>query len=177
MDMGITKGVEVYVRKVAPLGDPIEVTVRGYELSLRKLDAEMITPPEIYCRSVGSILNKAKNGKFPLNFSYNLVKHFDGPNDGLVGEQSFRWGEDYILVTTKSKRGISHGDMIDLNRENFEGFDVPVPIGYEEILSTHYGDWRQLPPIEKRGTWHNSETMDPDISYTELSKILRKEDK
>ena len=42
MDMGITKGVEVYVRKVAPLGDPVEVTVRGYELSVRKADAEMI---------------------------------------------------------------------------------------------------------------------------------------
>ena len=42
MDMGITKGTEVYVRKVAPLGDPIEVTVRGYELSIRKVDAEMI---------------------------------------------------------------------------------------------------------------------------------------
>ncbi len=42
MDMGITKGVEIYVRKVAPLGDPIEVTVRGYELSLRKADAESI---------------------------------------------------------------------------------------------------------------------------------------
>lgn len=42
MDMGITKGTEVYIRKVAPLGDPIEVTVRGYELSLRKADAEMI---------------------------------------------------------------------------------------------------------------------------------------
>ncbi len=42
MDMGITKGVEVYIRKVAPLGDPIEVTVRGYELSLRRADAEMI---------------------------------------------------------------------------------------------------------------------------------------
>lgn len=42
MDMGITKGVEVYVRKVAPLGDPIEINVRGYELSLRKADAEMI---------------------------------------------------------------------------------------------------------------------------------------
>lgn len=42
MDMGITKGVEIYVRKVAPLGDPLEVTVRGYELSLRKADAEMI---------------------------------------------------------------------------------------------------------------------------------------
>ena len=42
MDMGITKGVEVHIRKVAPLGDPIEVNVRGYELSLRKADAEMI---------------------------------------------------------------------------------------------------------------------------------------
>ncbi|MCI9073448.1 MAG: ferrous iron transport protein A [Lachnospiraceae bacterium] len=42
MDMGITRGVEVHVRKVAPLGDPVEVTVRGYELSLRKADAEMI---------------------------------------------------------------------------------------------------------------------------------------
>ncbi|NLL45766.1 MAG: ferrous iron transport protein A [Clostridiales bacterium] len=42
MDMGVTKGAEVYVRKVAPLGDPIEITVRGYELSIRKADAEMI---------------------------------------------------------------------------------------------------------------------------------------
>ena len=42
MDMGITKGTEIYVRKVAPLGDPVELTVRGYELSLRKADAEMI---------------------------------------------------------------------------------------------------------------------------------------
>ena len=42
MDMGLTKGVEVHIRKVAPLGDPLEVTVRGYELSIRKVDAEMI---------------------------------------------------------------------------------------------------------------------------------------
>ena len=42
MDMGLTKGVEVYIRKVAPLGDPVEITVRGYELSLRKADADMI---------------------------------------------------------------------------------------------------------------------------------------
>lgn len=42
MDMGITKGISVYIRKVAPLGDPVEVTVRGYELSIRKADAEMI---------------------------------------------------------------------------------------------------------------------------------------
>lgn len=42
MDMGITKGVEIFIRKVAPLGDPVEVTVRGYELSLRKADADLI---------------------------------------------------------------------------------------------------------------------------------------
>ena len=46
MDMGITKNVELYIRKVAPLGDPVEVTVRGYELSLRKADAEMIEVQE-----------------------------------------------------------------------------------------------------------------------------------
>ena len=46
MDMGITKGVEIFVRKVAPLGDPVEVTVRGYELSVRKADAEMILVEE-----------------------------------------------------------------------------------------------------------------------------------
>ena len=48
MDMGITKGVDVFVRKVAPLGDPVEVTVRGYELSLRKADAEMIEVEKIF---------------------------------------------------------------------------------------------------------------------------------
>ncbi len=42
MDMGITRGIEIYIRKVAPLGDPVEITVRGYELSLRKADAELI---------------------------------------------------------------------------------------------------------------------------------------
>ena len=47
MDMGITKGVEVFVRKVAPLGDPVEVTVRGYELSIRKADAELIDVEEV----------------------------------------------------------------------------------------------------------------------------------
>lgn len=80
--------------------------------------------PEIRYRSVGSKLNHATNGKFPLNFSYSIVKHFDGPNDGLVSEKSFAWGENYIFLTTNGKRGISHGDMIDLNRENIDGFDV-----------------------------------------------------
>ena len=48
MDMGITKNVEIYIRKVAPLGDPVEVTVRGYELSLRKADAEMVEVQSVH---------------------------------------------------------------------------------------------------------------------------------
>jgi triacylglycerol lipase len=78
----------------------------------------------VYYQSIGSKLNKAGSGRFPLNFSYHLVNAFDGANDGLVGENSFKWGEEYNFLTVKGKRGISHGDMIDLNRENFDGFDV-----------------------------------------------------
>lgn len=80
--------------------------------------------PGIYYQSVGSKLNIASNGRFPLNFSHHLVKTFDGANDGLVGEKSFVWGEHFEMLTAKGVRGISHGDMIDLNRENFDGFDV-----------------------------------------------------
>ena len=52
------------------------------------------------------------------------MKYFDGPNDGLVSERSFHWGGEYRLLTAKGRRGISHGDVIDLNRENIPGFDV-----------------------------------------------------
>lgn len=90
----------------------------------KAMDSEMPLPDGIYCRSVGSQLLKATSGKFPLNFSYGLVKLFDGPNDGLVAQDSFQWGENYTYLTPKGKRGISHGDMIDLNRENIKGFDV-----------------------------------------------------
>lgn len=78
----------------------------------------------IYTKSIGSCMKSAASGAFPLNMSYHLVKMFDGPNDGLVGEASFRWGEDYEFLENKKPRGISHGDMIDLNRENIPGFDV-----------------------------------------------------
>ncbi len=78
----------------------------------------------IYTQSIGSCMKKAASGAFPLNMSYHLVKHFDGPNDGLVGEPSFHWGQDYTYLENKKNRGISHGDMIDLNRENIDGFDV-----------------------------------------------------
>ena len=56
--------------------------------------------------------------------TYHLVNLFDGRNDGLVGEKSFPWGRDYDMIIGAGKRGISHGDMIDLNRENIDGFDI-----------------------------------------------------
>ncbi len=89
-----------------------------------QLNLELPSPEGIYCQSVGSVLTKATNGKFPLNLSYHLVKYFSGENDGLVDETSFKWGENYIRLRPTKKRGISHGDMIDLNRENIDGFDV-----------------------------------------------------
>ncbi len=78
----------------------------------------------ILCRSIHSRLDHATSGQFPLNCTYLLAKWFDGANDGLVSDDSARWGEDHTLLTASGKRGISHGDMIDLNRENIPGFDV-----------------------------------------------------
>lgn len=87
-------------------------------------DRELSVPSGVFCQSIGSTMVRATGGKFPLNFSYHLVKHFDGPNDGLVSEAAFAWGERYAIVRAPGNRGISHGDMIDLNRENIDGFDV-----------------------------------------------------
>ena len=98
-----------------------------YDLTNERCEAlnnKITDSPYVFYQSVGSKLNKAINGKFPLNFTYHIVKHFDGANDGLVSENSFKWGDNYTFLTTDGNRGISHGDMIDLNRENIKGFDV-----------------------------------------------------
>lgn len=84
----------------------------------------VLNKPDVYYQSVGSYLERACGGCFPLNFSYHLVKYFDGRNDGLVSVESSKWGESFRLLAPKGKRGISHGDVIDLNRENIPGFDV-----------------------------------------------------
>lgn len=88
------------------------------------LDEELVAPEGVYCQSVGSALRRGGGGKFPLNFSYHYVKRFDGTNDGLVSAKSFHWGENYSFLRPPHDQGISHGDMIDLNRENIDGFDV-----------------------------------------------------
>jgi triacylglycerol lipase len=78
----------------------------------------------VYYQSVASKMNRWTSGKFPLNLSYGLVSRFDGENDGLVSVESAKWGSNWRVVTAQGSRGISHGDMIDLNRENIDGFDV-----------------------------------------------------
>ena len=90
----------------------------------RKLNEELSDPEGVYIQSTGSCLKHASGGCFPLNLTNRFIHLFDGENDGLVGEASFCWGEAYTYLTAPGRRGISHGDMIDLNRENIEGFDV-----------------------------------------------------
>jgi triacylglycerol lipase len=92
----------------------------------------------VFYQSVGSKSNSAGSGKFPLNVSYPLVRHFDGENDGLVSVESARWGEKFTLISVKGKRGVTHADVIDLNRENIEGFDV------RELYVQLVGDLKKL---------------------------------
>ena len=80
--------------------------------------------PGVFYQSVMSYCRKAQHGKFPLNMTYPIVKHFDGLNDGLVAVDSAQWGDQFTLLEPRGHRGISHGDVVDLNRENIPGFDV-----------------------------------------------------
>jgi len=90
----------------------------------KELNDKIVDSKNVYYKSVGSKLNVARGGRFPLNLTHNFVQGFDGDNDGLVGKNSFSLGDDFEYLTVKGKRGISHGDMIDLNRENIDEFDV-----------------------------------------------------
>lgn len=78
----------------------------------------------VFYQSVGSVSVKASGGRFPLNLSYLFVKYFDGVNDGLVSLPSMKWGDNFEVIRPAGKRGITHADIIDLMRENIDGFDV-----------------------------------------------------
>lgn len=78
----------------------------------------------VYYQSIGSKSKTAKSGRFPLDVSYHFVKKTDGDNDGLVSVDSMKWGESFQYIESPGRRGITHADVIDLNRENIEGFDV-----------------------------------------------------
>ena len=119
---------DTYNAALRKLGDPAPDfigAVNNLTASVcREFNKETPDVSGVYYQSVGSRLNRAGGGRFPLNFTHVLCRHFDGPNDGLVGERSFPWGESYRFLTVSGTRGISHGDMIDLNRENVPDFDV-----------------------------------------------------
>ncbi len=119
---------ETYNDTMKKLGDKSpDFLAAVYDLVPEKCEEfnrELTVPETIFCQSVGSVMRKASSGKFPLWLSYPVAKHFDGRNDGLVGEYSFDFGQKHIMLENGRKRGISHGDMIDLNRENIDGFDV-----------------------------------------------------
>lgn len=110
------------------LGDPAPDFMEAVQdltaSSCTRLNTILPDAPQVYYQSIGSKMNGAFSGRFPLNMSYPMVRHFDGANDGLVSVDSMKWGSNFTLLTVPDSRGISHGDMIDLNRENISGFDV-----------------------------------------------------
>ncbi len=89
-----------------------------------QFNKEILDSPDVMYQSYGSKAVKLRGTRFPLNFSYPVVKKFDGDNDGLVALDSAPWGEKFTPIYPPAKRGITHADMIDLNRENIKGFDV-----------------------------------------------------
>lgn len=89
-----------------------------------EFNIEHPTPCDVLCQSFGSVLKGATSPRFPLNLTYRFIKSFDGDHDGLVSVDAFEFGEKFTLLEPTSKRGISHADVIDLNRENVPGFDI-----------------------------------------------------
>ena len=89
-----------------------------------ELNKKMKSNKNVYYKAYGSVLKRPTSGRFPLNLTNTFVGHFDGKNDGLVGIESFKLDDNFTLIESPYKRGISHGDVIDLNRENIDGYDV-----------------------------------------------------
>lgn len=119
---------DVYNRTFRKLGDEypdfMSAVMDLTPAHCRELNDKMPDADGVYYQSVGSWMQSARSGRFPLTVSYPLAKRFDGDNDGLVEIDSMRWGERFIRLDPPGKRGISHADVIDLNRENIPGFDV-----------------------------------------------------
>ena len=88
------------------------------------LNLDVPDSPSVYYRSIGSAAKYGKSGRFPLNISVPLVRKTDGENDGLVAVTSMQWGSDFRVLRVNGTRGITHADMIDLNRENIKEFNV-----------------------------------------------------
>lgn len=89
-----------------------------------QFNKEVSDAADVMYQSCGSKATNRRSGHFPLNFSYPVVKKYDGDNDGLVALASMPWGERFTPLFPEGRRGITHADMIDLNRVDIKGFDV-----------------------------------------------------
>ena len=112
-------------RKLGDISPDFEKGVRDLTAA-RCADFNRETPdcPGVYYQSVMSKLQSAFGTIFPLCFSALLIRRLDGENDGLVSTASAVWGNFRGVISTPYRKGISHGDVIDLLRENLKGFDI-----------------------------------------------------
>lgn len=124
----VNKIANTYNTMLKKLGDKkpdfvlaVSNLTNGYSIEFNKNNKD---DENIYYQSFGSTIKKAKGEKFPLNLSYQFVKHFDSKNDGLVALESMKWGENFTPIILKNQNGLSHGDMIDLFRINIPSFDI-----------------------------------------------------
>lgn len=110
------------------LGDPNPDFYSGiHDLTAESCTRFNQTVPDaegVFYQSVTSRMNKGSGAPFPLNVGYHLIRPLEGDNDGLVSVESAKWGHFRGILSPQKKRGISHGDMIDLTRKNVPGFDV-----------------------------------------------------
>ena len=104
------------------------------EENCRLLNATVTDKEGVLYQSIGTNMKNSKSAGFPLNITYKLAAKFSSlDNDGLVDVESMKWGESFRYIEPQTKRGISHGDMIDLFREDIKGFDVREE--YVQIVS------------------------------------------
>lgn len=89
-----------------------------------QFNKDVVNKENVLYQSVASKMSRFSSAGFPLNVGYAVLRRTDGENDGFVSVESSKWGEYLDCFETKRKRGVSHGDMIDLMRENIRGFDV-----------------------------------------------------
>ena len=122
---GIANTYNAALRKLGDSDPDFIKAVTDLTFSACEKRNEKLKDPEgIFTARIGSMLATSDGGHFPLNLSHGIVKHYDGPNDGLVGTSSFKWGDNFTLLQPKGEKGISHADVIDLSRQDVEGFDV-----------------------------------------------------
>ena len=119
---------ESYNKSMRFLGDKTPDFMAGVRdltaMSSERRWRDQELPEGILYRSVTSKQNGPLAGRFPMNISERYVRRYDGANDGLVGVSSAEFGEEFTLLEISGRRGITHMDMIDMNREDIKGFDV-----------------------------------------------------